>query len=1021
MRDRNDPVHSQTPDAGAGLISAVHHRALESPTEVAFTDGARNWVTYERLWTLAAAVDDHATLGPARRVAVVGDPSSTLSALIAAVYLSGREFLVIERGETIPVQCRLAAEFGAEAVLCEGVPSSDLCERFPTVSDAELGRGPKIEGQRNRRFNGHPRTLHAYCVRTSGTTGEPKLIEISRETIEQFCAESVARYRLDERETIAVWAQPTYDAHYHQLFSALLSGAAGVVANAAVGGDGKATGEWLDRHRITHFQATPSVVRRLASAIAREDVTFPSQLRSVLCFGERFPSELARDMFDHAARVGRQIRLHNEYGPSECILATWHEITADDVLLPDLPVGAAIAGRTVTVESPDGNAASADEPGEIVIESQYLSRGYGAADVGQNVDFPTRGALRVFRTGDLGYFDEYDRLRFKGRRDRVVKRRGVRISLDDLEAAVVALPAVRAAAARAIVVDDGDVRIWIWARTDDGGTSEDDLRRELTKVLELRYLPERIVVIDEELPRLPSGKVDYQNLPHPREESPYLGPTTPADTVLAGVFSEVLGGIPVSGETHFFASGGHSLLALELAARVEQELGVPLTLRDVLENPTVADLGRVLESLRCLRDASVVAQRVVSNELTAAERPIWTWCQLFPRDGSANLVAGFCTRAPITEDSLRSALRGLVEDTDQLRLRYQDQGGVLTRVVAAPQDPSIVVVTLPERAGSYPHSAVNRHIYAPFDTAKDQLVRAVMVRSTVDTDDVAIYLVVHHVICDGRGLSLLLDGLKERLAGCRPTRLLSECNVGAKATATRNPETAKQFWLGLKDRLRDVPCDERLRPTSGTAISSPLAWRVPHQMVRRVADEHHLTRSSVLIALVAVAVGRLLGAPRIAVETPVTLRTGTDMCSIGNYAVDVPIVVEARVPSVDNLAGPVNQALLDSMEFAESAPGFGRSRPGQGVGPVGDVVVVLEDAPPPTFDLDGERATPIFIPGSPPRHALACYFRAIEGRDDILCTIWGRSDGTLAAALPAALDSVLSEHTRAHSATSSQG
>ena len=115
-------------------------------------------------------------------------------------------------------------------------------------------------------------------------------------------------------------------------------------------------------------------------------------------------------------------------------LLTWHQVTAEDADSGDIPVGDAIAGRTLSIEPlDDQSGSSAQHPGEIVVESPYLCRGYGSEEVGSLVAFPAPHGVPLFRTGDLGYLDHRGRLRLSGRRDRTVKRRGVRINLDQVE------------------------------------------------------------------------------------------------------------------------------------------------------------------------------------------------------------------------------------------------------------------------------------------------------------------------------------------------------------------------------------------------------------------------------------------------------------------------------------------------------------------------------------------------------------------------------------------------------------
>lgn len=661
-----------------GLVAALFHRRLGDDRDaVALTDG-RDALTRAQLAALAEVLRGHAELRDAERIAVVGTQSLRLAALLAACHLAGREFAVVDaREDPAVVEAHLDALRPDAVVEASGGKPR---HHRATVSGDELfcGEGTSTEDS--------IRAEHAYTVRTSGTTGRPKLVQIGRSAFGQYVAEFLSRYGVGAGSRLAVWAAPTYDAHHCQLFAALAGGAVGVVAEPAVRRSGESVLDWLAAHRVTHFETTPSILRGLVAAARTRGL--PPDLRHVMCSGERFEPALAREV----ATLGAAVRLSNEYGPTECVLATWHEITPADLALPDLPAGTVIAGREVTLDPP---AASAAEPGEIVIRSPHLCAGYGL-DGALTEEFPSEeDGVRVYRTGDFGYVDERGLLRLTGRRDRTIKRRGTKIDLDDVERVVNSVPYVTEAAVRA---EDGGAAVWVWAVAPEH--TADDLRADVMPLMAAASAPERVLLVDA-LPRLHSGKVDYAALPRPVAPTP-AAPVPPPTGLEAGVtaeFARVLGVPVTTPDADFFALGGHSLLALDLNQGLARRFGVDVTLAEVLRHPKVRALAELVDRKRTA--AAVSGPAGGPTGLTAPERPIWTWSQLFPDDGSANVVAGFRTTLAFSDPDIAESAGALVRDTAQLRLGYPG-GGRPERVVRPPQPVDVRAVTVTGTSATAP-------------------------------------------------------------------------------------------------------------------------------------------------------------------------------------------------------------------------------------------------------------------------------------------------------------------------------
>uniref|UniRef100_UPI0029163120 phosphopantetheine-binding protein n=1 Tax=Bradyrhizobium sp. SZCCHNR1091 TaxID=3057366 RepID=UPI0029163120 len=237
--------------------------------------------------------------------------------------------------------------------------------------------------------------------------------------------------------------------------------------------------------------------------------------------------------------------------------------------------------------------------GELHIGGTGLARGYlgrPALTAERFVPNPFIPGERLYRTGDLVRWRADGELEFLGRLDSQVKLRGFRIELGEIEAALLAQPGVTQAAA--VIREDGaGKRLAAYVVADpEASTDISALRRQLQATLPDHMVPSAIVRLDR-LPLSPNGKLDRNALPAPdrNREAGEQPPRNPVETVLAGLFAEVLGLDRVGINDNFFELGGHSLLAMQLIGQVRATLGIELPVRVIFTGPTVADIALHVE------------------------------------------------------------------------------------------------------------------------------------------------------------------------------------------------------------------------------------------------------------------------------------------------------------------------------------------------------------------------------------------------------------------------------------------
>jgi amino acid adenylation domain-containing protein len=440
----------------------------------------------------------------------------------------------------------------------------------------------------------------AYVTHTSGSTGRPKGIPQSHATFAQFVTWFSDEFGIGPGARVAQWAAPGYDASLIEVFAALAAGATLCPVPDRIRANPERVVDWLSANEITVFQTVPSFARQLLGVLPdRGGAGRLAALDCLLLAGEALPGELANQVL--ATLPGA--RLVNLYGPTESILATWHEVSGP-VHDTTVPIGRSIPGRAVLVLDEHGRPCPAGVTGQIVISSPYLTEGYlGEAAEERSAFAPFPSSVhsgRTYRTGDLGRLRWDGALEFLGRKDFQVKFNGMRMELTDIEAALRAHESVADCAVVALSKADGLIGrlvAYVVPRRDETGKplgAADTWRAALRRRFGKAMPPVSFQTILD-LPRTISGKVDRRALPAPGITA--SGPPRAAVLPdLAVIWSESLGGRDAAPEVSFFAAGGHSLLIVPLLRRIRERFEVEVPLWDFFANPTLAGLSAFVDA-----------------------------------------------------------------------------------------------------------------------------------------------------------------------------------------------------------------------------------------------------------------------------------------------------------------------------------------------------------------------------------------------------------------------------------------
>ncbi|MFQ6332182.1 AMP-binding protein, partial [Nocardia sp. CWNU-33] len=369
--------------------------------------------------------------------------------------------------------------------------------------------------------------------------------------------------------------------------------------------------ELMAQEWVTTLHVVPSMLDALLAA------ELPDSLWRVLAIGEALSGALAQRFRQAYPRI----ELFNLYGPTEAAVSiTSHRVTGADKV--SVSIGAPEWNSRVYVLDSRLRPVPVGVSGELYLAGAQLARGYfGRADLTAErfVANPFEANARMYRTGDLVAWNASGELEYRGRTDFQVKIRGFRIELGDIEAAFLRLPEVASVAVLAHVDPDlGDRLVAYVVPAESGEFDKGQVKAALSAELPSYMVPSVLIPLDA-LPLNANGKLDRKALPEPTfEKAVFRAPTTPIEQIVASVFADVLGLAQRAGEQRvgldddFFARGGNSLLATQVAARLGQALDTRVPVRLLFEAPTVAALA-----VRVEQQAGAGGRR----ELVAGPRP----------------------------------------------------------------------------------------------------------------------------------------------------------------------------------------------------------------------------------------------------------------------------------------------------------------------------------------------------------------------------------------------------------------
>ncbi|KAF2869633.1 putative non-ribosomal peptide synthetase SirP [Massariosphaeria phaeospora] len=707
---------------------------------------------------------------PKQAVTVVADGS--IEWLICVVAIMKLAAVYVPLDTKLPTERMDIISRRVDAKVClipnekseSSAPTIDL-HKFPAYNYL----WPASVRETSRLFRSIEPTDTAYTIFTSGSTGTPKGVCVNHEAVLSYLSYPPARMHAAPGRRHAQMFSAGFDVNIAEIFGTLCYGATLVLKDP--------TDPYLHLSKVHATMVTPSFL----SVCQTEDL---KNLDTILFAGEAVPQALSD-------RWSVDRRVYNSYGPCECTIGALFKF-----LVPGEPVTLGRPIPRVEVYILDRHARPVPKGviGELCLSGIQVMHGYLGDDMAQLSATKFRPdafvvGQRMYKTGDLAFWNSSMEVMFCGRQDNQVKVRGFRVELEEIENAILGADTAITQAATVLVGDN------INAFVSPESVDVSRLRAVLRSRLPSYALPSQIMCMSH-FPLTNNQKLDRKALPPISSdvESTKSASLSPTERLVAEAWratANIGPDIPLWPTDDFMAVGGNSLRQIRMAQKLSRQLGFPIPLRTVLQTTILSELASAVDEHRAKSEhSSSVSARpfepgtgrlAASNcALTHVEEDFYLAHMLSSEPCTYNVACTLELRGDVKVELLLQALSDVVAAHDILNTGYRNIDGVVTRKrCTEPFQVRRETIMKDEEFD------VQAWVDAPFDVHGCRLIVAAVVEAP---DKVLLSMVQHHLITDHTSFGFLFDAVSLRYEHLLSGVQSQDVNTGHDAWQT--PQTA---------------------------------------------------------------------------------------------------------------------------------------------------------------------------------------------------------------------------------------
>lgn len=753
----------------------------------------------------------------------------------------------------------------------------------------------------------------AWILYTSGSTGKPKGVRGSHGATWSRCAWLWNEQPVSGREVFVQNTGVTVVDSFWESWSALGAGIPLVVPHQLVSQDLQRLVAMLSENEVTRLCLVPSLLHAILSTSDELDRHLP-HLKIWTCSGEILRVRLAQQFME--ALPGRL--LMNQYGLTEsCADVTAYAVESiPSTFDPDdsVPIGRPIRSVEVSIVDTEGREVPVGVSGELVLRGSALASGYVSADAIVRSGF--RAGLKdeepIFATGDVVEMTQEGLLLYKGRRDRQVQVNGYRVELDGVEGQLRTLPFIRECA---VIHQVGSIAAFVVLQKEAASSERirGALRGLFGTVLPSYSVPSTVVVV-EGLPRTASGKTAYNELSVSTASSAVERPRDGSTEASVLALVRSASGLPVDGlNQDLFELGATSLTVMILVAALNRNFGLQLTRQELpYEDLTVATLSLLVREAAESETVQVPEMRHgVGWDIASRSQESMIVHEMFSGvPGLYNQQVAFVLQDGVSSRGLERAWSKVIRRHRALRTGFLlDKGRLCLTPVGTPSKSKLHHRKVLDDSLT---DALWKEQIEPFDLLNGPLWRLSLVELG---DRQALSLTVHHAICDGLSLRLLLTELVRFYGDESGPRETLQSPVGQQISSDGSNRH------GATDVIRIAfPTDSPVERSNHGHQGVRLFLEVPTSAVRNLRQRAVLAKTSpfyVTLAIFVRCLSELVGQRQFSISVPLEDKPRGADDAVGCFIRTVAIAADDPAASTfsDLLSG-----LRTELEGARTGP-----------------------------------------------------------------------------------------------------
>ena len=711
----------------------------------------------------------------------------------------------------------------------------------------------------------------AYIIYTSGSTGKPKGVAINHQGVVNYICWAAKTYIRGERVNFPFYTSASFDLTITSIFTPLITGNSVIMYTE----DEKffLLEKIIDDNQVEVIKLTPSHLKLIKDKVIKTGTV----IKRFIVGGEELDMYLAERI---SQIFNGKIEIYNEYGPTETVVGSMiYKFVPGDSDRKTVLIGEPVDNTCIYILDKNQEIVPIEVPGEIYIAGDGVSRGYlnrPELTFEKFIKNPFSSSARLYRTGDLGRWKSNGNIEFLGRADSQIKIRGFRIELGEIENRLLQKQEITAAVV--VVKENEKAGKYLCAYI----VSQEEiplsqLTDHLAAALPTYMIPAHFIRL-EKIPLTVHGKIDRKTL-ELLEDSEAIGgeyspPGSDIERLLVEIWEQVLGHPPIGVNDNFFTSGGDSIKAIQISARMNRK-GYKVGIRDIFQNPTIARLAPFIKKIE-----HITAQTPVTGAVPLTPIQVDFFQNHKSEPHHFNQAIMFYSKESLDEQIIKAIFFKLQEHHDALRMVYnyeQEQEEISQANLDIELSPDIrvydfrkqkdAIATLEEEANK---------IQTSINLKTGPLMKVGLFH--LDDGD-RLLIVIHHLVVDGvswRILSEDIDILYLQYKKGDPLNLPPRTD-SFKTWAERLVQYAgdplflkeKIYWAALESqRITPIPKDfteETNFRKDVEKLSFNLEEKETHLLLTRAHEAFGTEINDLLLTALGMGIKRTFGIEKIAI------------------------------------------------------------------------------------------------------------------------------------------------------------